>query len=58
MVQEKIECPDCGAEKELSEKTETGEIMSCACCGTMLEVLSLQPLSIGKAPQIEEDFGE
>ena len=58
MMQGKIECPDCGAEKELSSKVEMGEIMSCACCGTMLEILSLQPLQIGKAPHIEEDFGE
>ena len=58
MMNGKIECPDCGAEKEMPQKVEMGEIMPCTCCGTMLEVLSLQPISIGKAPQVEEDFGE
>jgi len=54
----KIECPDCGTEKEAPASLQLGEIMACACCGTLLEILSLSPLTVGKAPQIEEDFGE
>ena len=54
----KIECPDCGSEKEIPHAPELGEILTCACCGTLMEVLSLAPVQIGKAPQIEEDYGE
>jgi alpha-aminoadipate carrier protein LysW len=53
-----IECLDCGEKKELGASTEQGEIITCSCCGTLLEVLSLSPIKIGKAPQIEEDYGE
>ncbi len=54
----KIECPDCGGHKELAPQTEIGQLLNCADCGARLEVLSLSPLNIGHAPQIEEDFGE
>lgn len=55
---QKVECPDCGAEKEVAGGVQQGEVMSCACCGTLIEVLELSPIKVGKAPQIEEDFGE
>jgi alpha-aminoadipate carrier protein LysW len=58
MVEQKAECPDCGAEKEVAADAQQGEVMACACCGTLLEILALAPLKIGKAPQVEEDFGE
>jgi alpha-aminoadipate carrier protein LysW len=32
--------------------------MSCADCGTDLEILSLNPLTIDLAPEVEEDWGE
>ncbi len=53
-----IECPDCGGHKALAPQTEVGQLLSCADCGARLEVLSLIPMQIGHAPQIEEDFGE
>lgn len=58
MDEKKLECPDCGAEKELLPGVQQGEVMACSCCGTLLEILGLSPLKIGKAPQVEEDFGE
>jgi lysine biosynthesis protein LysW len=58
MQNEKLECIGCGFEKALTGVPEQGEIFTCECCGTLLEVLSQTPLKFGKAPQIEEDFGE
>ena len=53
-----IECPDCGQVKSLSGGSEVGQILNCAGCGALLELLSISPPQVGKAPQIEEDFGE
>lgn len=53
-----IECPDCGQPKDICGGNEVGQILNCAGCGALLEILSLTPPSIGHAPQIEEDFGE
>jgi alpha-aminoadipate carrier protein LysW len=35
-----------------------GEILLCPDCGTELEVLSLNPLRLEEAPEVEEDWGE
>ena len=35
-----------------------GELMSCDDCGCELEVLGLKPVSLGEAPEAEEDWGE
>jgi len=51
-------CVSCGAEITLAEKIELGEIFSCGDCGTELEVRSLEPLQIEKAPDVGEDWGE
>ena len=58
MESNQIECPDCGQPKELHGSMEVGQILNCAGCGALLELLSLTPPGIGHAPQIEEDFGE
>ena len=58
MNPDEIECPDCGQAKALAGGMEVGQILNCAGCGALLEVLGLTPPSIGHAPQIEEDFGE
>ena len=52
------ECPECGAQIELPESTEAGEILSCQDCGTRLEVRSASPPVLEKAPKVEEDWGE
>ena len=53
-----IECPDCGDSKAIESLPELGELVTCGCCGLLMEVLSQSPFSVGKAPQVEEDFGE
>lgn len=35
-----------------------GEILLCPDCGTELEVLTLSPVQVAEAPEVEEDWGE
>ena len=53
-----MECPECGAELELASDLEEGEILVCPDCGAELEVLSLDPITLDLAPEVEEDWGE
>ena len=52
------ECPECAGTITLAANAEAGEILSCPDCGTRLEVRSVDPPSLEKAPQVEEDWGE
>ena len=51
-------CPVCDAEVEIAADTVVGELMSCGDCGCELEVLALEPVKLGEAPETEEDWGE
>ena len=51
-------CPECDANFELAEDVEEGEIVECPDCGVELELVSIDPLELGMAPQEEEDWGE
>lgn len=53
-----MECPECAAELALASDVEEGEIVVCPDCGVELEVMSLDPLTIELAPEVEEDWGE
>ena len=53
-----VECPECGADVDVPEGTEKGEIFECADCGAELEVVSTNPFELQKAPEEEEDWGE
>jgi alpha-aminoadipate carrier protein LysW len=52
-----VTCPECGAEWELSG-VEQGEIVICPDCGVELEVLTINPITLGLAPEEGEDWGE
>ena len=52
------ECPECAAELALDSDVEEGEIVVCPDCGVELEVISLTPLTLELAPEVEEDWGE
>jgi alpha-aminoadipate carrier protein LysW len=52
------ECPTCGAEVKLGDNAETGQILPCPDCRTELEVVSLDPVKLEPAPEVEEDWGE
>ena len=52
------ECIECGGAVPFAEDVLLGEIAQCPDCGTELEVLSAEPLAVGLAPEVEEDWGE
>jgi alpha-aminoadipate carrier protein LysW len=52
------ECVECAAELELAGDTEEGEIVVCPDCGVELEVISVEPVTLELAPEVEEDWGE
>jgi alpha-aminoadipate carrier protein LysW len=53
-----MECPECAADLELAADVEEGEIVVCPDCGVELEVLSVDPITVELAPEVEEDWGE
>lgn len=53
-----FECPECAADVPLPADAMQNEILSCPDCGTELEILSLEPLTVDLAPEVEEDWGE
>lgn len=52
-----LECPECAA-AIVARPTLAGEILDCGDCGAELEVMSLNPLVLALAPEVEEDWGE
>ena len=57
-VETMAECPVCGAEVPLDAGTVRSELIECGDCGSELEVLSTDPMTLGEAPEVEEDWGE
>ena len=53
-----MNCPECDAPLALPSDVIEGEIVPCADCGAELEVLTVAPLTVALAPQLEEDWGE
>jgi alpha-aminoadipate/glutamate carrier protein LysW len=51
-------CPTCGTTVLVPANVMKHEIIPCQDCGTELEVLSLDPLQLDLAPEVEEDWGE
>ena len=52
------ECVECGAEIDLDDDVEVGEIVDCPTCGSELEVVETDPITLELAPELEEDWGE
>ncbi|MDP7080918.1 MAG: lysine biosynthesis protein LysW [Candidatus Undinarchaeales archaeon] len=52
------ECVTCGGELSVPTGTEINEIITCDDCGSELEVVSMEPLTLHLAPEEEEDWGE
>jgi alpha-aminoadipate carrier protein LysW len=53
-----MKCIECAAELDLASDLEVGEIVVCPGCGVELEVMSLVPIALELAPEVEEDWGE
>jgi alpha-aminoadipate carrier protein LysW len=53
-----MNCLECDAELDLAPDVEEGEIISCPDCGVEWEVMSVDPVTLELAPEVEEDWGE
>ena len=51
-------CPECEGEVEIPADAMENELLSCPDCGTELEIMSLEPIALELAPEVEEDWGE
>lgn len=51
-------CLECGATVPLGESPVVGEVVPCPECGVELEVVSVKPLKVELAPEVQEDWGE
>lgn len=51
-------CPECEADVLIPANAVQNELITCRDCGAELEIVSLEPLMLDLAPQVEEDWGE
>lgn len=51
-------CPACEASIALPQGAMENELIACPDCGSDLEIISLSPLALDFAPEVEEDWGE
>ena len=51
-------CPVCESEVPLPEDSRVHEVYPCPECRCEMEILSLEPLIVEEAPQVEEDWGQ
>jgi len=52
------EDPLTGEEIEIPADVEVGEIVDSPATGAELEVISIDPVTLEEAPELEEDWGE
>jgi alpha-aminoadipate carrier protein LysW len=53
-----ITCPVCDIPVTVAEQSRLSEILECADCLSELEIVSLEPVLLALAPEVEEDWGE
>lgn len=51
-------CPECDADLVIPDNAMENELIACADCGAELEIISLDPIELDLAPEVEEDWGE
>jgi alpha-aminoadipate/glutamate carrier protein LysW len=51
-------CPECDADVQVDEDMDKGDVVECEDCGTMLEVVGLDPIELDVTTEEEEDDGE
>jgi alpha-aminoadipate/glutamate carrier protein LysW len=54
----RVTCIECEGNVSFDEEPMLGEIAACPDCGVELEVISLDPIMVDVAPEVEEDWGE
>jgi alpha-aminoadipate/glutamate carrier protein LysW len=52
------ECPCCETELAVPSDSMLSEILVCNECQSELELISVDPIEVVLAPEIEEDWGE
>jgi alpha-aminoadipate carrier protein LysW len=62
-TEEKIEmsapvCPECGGNVAIPANAMQHELIPCPDCGAELEIISLNPVELELAPEVQEDWGE
>lgn len=58
MSQIEIACPECDGIVSFSRSPLNGEVSNCTECAVELEVVSISPIKLEIAPEVEEDWGE
>lgn len=53
-----MRCPECDGALTIAEGIRPSEIVQCGECKSELEVLTVDPVVLAVAPDIEEDWGE
>ncbi len=53
-----VNCLECEGPIEVAADLKVNEIIECRECQAELEVLSLDPVTVALAPEVEEDWGE
>ena len=53
-----VTCTVCEGKVSLPENAMVGELLVCEDCGTELELVNLDPITVEEAPEIQEDWGE
>lgn len=51
-------CVVCEASVNLPDDCREGELVICGDCGTELELICMDPITVEEAPQVQEDWGE
>jgi alpha-aminoadipate carrier protein LysW len=51
-------CPICEGTVGIPADALEGELLICPDCGGDLELIALDPVSLERAPEIQEDWGE
>lgn len=53
-----VTCPECDGLVPFDRHPLNGQVVRCPDCGVELEVVSLSPVVLEIAPEVEEDWGE
>jgi alpha-aminoadipate carrier protein LysW len=53
-----ITCPECSVGVPVTGTAAVSEVIECADCHSELEIISVNPVQLAVAPEIEEDWGE
>jgi alpha-aminoadipate/glutamate carrier protein LysW len=51
-------CPECAADVTFAQPPRLSEVVECRDCHSELEVMTLEPINLVLAPEVEEDWGE